>query len=130
VLKEARERAGLTQEAVARRIGVATSQISQVESGRRSDPYFSTVAKIAGACGVSLDALAAESGYRGFGDRSTTARASRDVEFLAATSRVQVLQRQLSTLTQRLGIAAGELVDTVDGTQKSNRRKSVRKRRS
>jgi transcriptional regulator with XRE-family HTH domain len=62
-LKAARERAGLTQNALARRARMTASQVSQVESGKRVDPQFSTVARLAIALGVSLDEIAALGGF-------------------------------------------------------------------
>lgn len=38
-------------------------QISQIEGGTRADPKFSTIARLAAAIGVSLDAISAECGY-------------------------------------------------------------------
>lgn len=37
---------------------MSASQISQIESGRRKDPGFSTIVRLAKAIGVSLDVLA------------------------------------------------------------------------
>jgi transcriptional regulator with XRE-family HTH domain len=65
-LKAARERAGLTQNTLARRVGMTAAQVSQVESGRRVDPQFSTVARLAKAVGISLDEIAALSGFPGY----------------------------------------------------------------
>lgn len=59
----ARERAGLTQGALARRARMTTSQVSQVESGKRSDPQFSTVLRLAVALNLSLDEVAALGGF-------------------------------------------------------------------
>lgn len=36
--------------------------LSRIERDERSDPYFSTIAKVAAVLGVSLDELAAEAG--------------------------------------------------------------------
>ena len=36
--------------------------LSRIERDERSDPYFSTIAKVAAVLGLSLDELAAESG--------------------------------------------------------------------
>jgi transcriptional regulator with XRE-family HTH domain len=63
VLKEARERAGLSQAAVSRGAG----RLSQIESGKSVSPEFSTVAVIAGVLGLSLDMAAMECGHLGSG---------------------------------------------------------------
>lgn len=42
---------------------MSDGQISQIEGGVRSDPKFSTIARLASAIGLSLDAIAAECGY-------------------------------------------------------------------
>ena len=61
-LKNRREAEGLSQAAVARRAGIHAAMLSRIERDERSDPYFSTVAKVAAVLGLSLDELAAESG--------------------------------------------------------------------
>ena len=54
-IKKAREHAGLSQAALAKRIGTKQSAISRVESGvYRSVPSLSFLRKIAAACGAQL----------------------------------------------------------------------------
>ncbi len=54
-IKKAREHAGLSQAALAKRIGTKQSAISSVESGvYRSVPSLSFLRKIAAACGAHL----------------------------------------------------------------------------
>jgi ribosome-binding protein aMBF1 (putative translation factor) len=54
-IKKAREHAGLSQVALAKRIGTKQSAISRVESGvYKSMPSLSFLQKIAGACGGHL----------------------------------------------------------------------------
>jgi DNA-binding XRE family transcriptional regulator len=54
-IKKAREHAGLSQEALAKRIGTKQSAISRVESGvYRNVPSISFLQKIAAACGANL----------------------------------------------------------------------------
>lgn len=54
-IKKAREHAGLSQAALAKRIGTKQSAISRVESGvYRSVPSLSFLRKIATACGAHL----------------------------------------------------------------------------
>lgn len=53
LLLDARRRAGLSQEQLARRAGVARPLISQYETGRK-DPSLTTLARIIEACGLEL----------------------------------------------------------------------------
>lgn len=55
-LKQARGE--LSQNQLASKAGLDASQISMLESGRRVDAYFTTVAKIAKVLNISLDSLA------------------------------------------------------------------------
>jgi transcriptional regulator with XRE-family HTH domain len=64
VLKAHRLRTRLSQSAVARRAGLDASVLSNIESGNRESLRFETVAKLAEVLGVSLDAIAAECGFR------------------------------------------------------------------
>src|SRR5580692_11007902 len=57
-----REAEGLSQAAVARKAGIHAAMLSRIERDERSDPYFSTIAKVAAVLGLSLDELAAEAG--------------------------------------------------------------------
>jgi transcriptional regulator with XRE-family HTH domain len=57
-IRKAREAKNLTQDDLAQRAGVKASQISRLETGDRTDPYFSTMVGIAKALGLSLDRLA------------------------------------------------------------------------
>lgn len=64
VIREARQRAGLSQAELARRARVSQPVISAYESGRR-EPGLPTLAKLAAATGHRLDVhLVAESGLR------------------------------------------------------------------
>jgi transcriptional regulator with XRE-family HTH domain len=62
VLRKARESAGLSLREVSRLSGMPVGQISQLETGVRPDPAFSTVARLAKVLKVSLDAVAAACG--------------------------------------------------------------------
>lgn len=59
-IRDARLRAGLTLRDLERLTGLDPSQLSQIEMGKRRDPGFSTMARIAKGLGLSLDALAAD----------------------------------------------------------------------
>lgn len=52
-MREARRRAGLTQQALAQRLGTTQSVIARWESGRRS-PSVSTVTRALGECRLTL----------------------------------------------------------------------------
>jgi transcriptional regulator with XRE-family HTH domain len=56
MLRELREKAGLTQEALARLAGLSTFTVSKLEQGG-VDPSWSTVKKLARALGVSVAAF-------------------------------------------------------------------------
>lgn len=94
ITEAARERAGLTQSALAQRVGLAPNHIARIESAEKSHPRFETVAKIATELGVSLDELATVCGYGGV----------RRVSPSTAASTVAVIQ-ELRGLLKTLGIA-------------------------
>jgi transcriptional regulator with XRE-family HTH domain len=64
ILKAARLRARLSQSAVARSAEIDASILSNIESGKRTDLRFDTVARIAEVLGISLDTIAHDCGYR------------------------------------------------------------------
>jgi transcriptional regulator with XRE-family HTH domain len=53
LLREARERAGLTQRALARRAGTSQSVVARIELGR-ADPSTATLARLLAAAGFEL----------------------------------------------------------------------------
>jgi transcriptional regulator with XRE-family HTH domain len=59
-LRELRDRAGLTQEALAHRAGVSAASIFRIEQGRPSDPKLSTLVALAEALGLTVGSLADE----------------------------------------------------------------------
>jgi transcriptional regulator with XRE-family HTH domain len=63
--------------------------LSRIERDERSDPYFSTIAKVAAVLGLSLDELAAEAGLPSVRRvrSATSAEAVRLDEDLATVSR-------------------------------------------
>jgi transcriptional regulator with XRE-family HTH domain len=73
LLADARHRAGLTQEQVAGRAGVARPSISQYENGRK-DPSVTTLNRLIEACGMELHLRADPLG------EADRAQASRDAE--------------------------------------------------
>jgi transcriptional regulator with XRE-family HTH domain len=66
-LKELREAAGLTQEALARKAGLSTSGVAKLENAGL-DPAWSTVVKLAGALDVPVDAFKDQAGEGGQAD--------------------------------------------------------------
>lgn len=91
-LQKARLAAGLSLRKLEKRSGMSASQISQIETGRRADPGFSTVLRLAKALEVSMDALA---GLKE--PRMPQPRMSRPSK--AALERAQ---RQLADVSQRI----------------------------
>jgi transcriptional regulator with XRE-family HTH domain len=56
-LRELRIANGYSQAAVARSAGITREYIAELESGARRNPKLETLARIAGALGVGIDAL-------------------------------------------------------------------------
>jgi putative transcriptional regulator len=55
-LREAREARGMTQETLAKKVGVSRAYLSRLEMGRH-DPPLSRVRKLAKALGVKVETL-------------------------------------------------------------------------
>jgi transcriptional regulator with XRE-family HTH domain len=105
-LKAIREEAGLTQNALARRAKMTASQVSQIESGKRPDPQFSTIARLAAALGVSLDEVAAQSGFEtSAAPRSAVARDP----IVATETALLAIQRDVERLDRKVGDALKKL---------------------
>jgi transcriptional regulator with XRE-family HTH domain len=60
-LKELRQAAGLTQEALARNTGISTSTVAKIEH-RDIDPAWSTVVRLAKGLGVNVAAFVEDNG--------------------------------------------------------------------
>ncbi len=60
LLAEARRRAALTGEELARAADISLDTVRRIESGRVASPGLLCVSKITAALGVSLDAIAAD----------------------------------------------------------------------
>jgi transcriptional regulator with XRE-family HTH domain len=58
-VKQLREAAGLSQQALAAAAGVSISAVTQLEQGSKGDPRISTVAALAAALDVTVDELLA-----------------------------------------------------------------------
>jgi transcriptional regulator with XRE-family HTH domain len=59
-VRQLREAAGLSQQALATAAGLSISVVTHLEQGKKADPRISTVAALAGALGVTVDRLLAE----------------------------------------------------------------------
>ena len=60
LIREARRRAGLTQQQLAERLGTTQSALARIESGR-TEPSFRRVVEIVRACGLDLEPRLVES---------------------------------------------------------------------
>jgi transcriptional regulator with XRE-family HTH domain len=58
-VKQLREAAGLSQQALAAAAGLSISVVTQLEQGAKADPRVSTAAALAAALGVTMDELLA-----------------------------------------------------------------------
>lgn len=119
VFRRARIDAGLSLRDVAAITGMSDGQISQIEGGVRSDPKFSTIARLAGAIGISLDRLAAECGYSGIETPRMSVEPSAR-ERAALLRNLESAKAAAESLVERIDKA----VDTARGTppkQKSSR---------
>jgi transcriptional regulator with XRE-family HTH domain len=59
-VRQLREAADMSQQALAAAAGVSISVVTQLEQGTKADPRISTVAALARALGVGVDALVSE----------------------------------------------------------------------
>jgi transcriptional regulator with XRE-family HTH domain len=112
VLRQARLQAGLSMRDLERRCGLASGEISQIETGRRKDPGFSVVLKVARGIGISLDELAAR-----FEDGSAPAVAPSAK--MAAKAQAE-LDRATVQYT-RLGDALGRVADALSDRPRSKK---------
>lgn len=63
LLRAARERVGLSQSALAQRVGIAANHLTRLENEEKSHPRFETVARLAVELGLSLDDLSSACGF-------------------------------------------------------------------
>jgi transcriptional regulator with XRE-family HTH domain len=56
-VRDARKKAQLSQEALARQAGISVSAVAQIEQGERTDPHYSTLSKLAKGLGISVGEL-------------------------------------------------------------------------
>jgi transcriptional regulator with XRE-family HTH domain len=64
-VRQLREAAGMSQQALAVAAGLSMSVVAQLEQGQREDPRISTVAALARALGVTVDAILSGAGPAG-----------------------------------------------------------------
>ena len=118
LLKLARTAAKLSMRDLARLTGMTDGQLSQIESGRRADPAFSTVAKYARAVGLSLDALDDAIGEKAEDPTANVKTSTRDR--LALQHALEAARSEATRTLQRID-AALQLTVT---TQKKRKRPS------
>lgn len=102
VLRAARESAGVSQSALARRVGISAAQLAQIENGHRANPHFLTVARIAGAMGLSLDAVASLCGVAGFSKPQRDLSPRRTVR-IRIDDELGKAQRDIEKVAKRIG---------------------------
>lgn len=115
-IRAARERAGLTQAELARRVGLAPNHIARLESGEKSNPRFETVARIAAELGLSLDELSIASGFRG--SPSTAKHAGTTVQ---AANELRTFLSKLEH-TRKIAETAVKALDDAAGINRRRRR--------
>jgi len=107
IFLEARRRSGLTIREISKASGLTSSQISQLETGKRPEPGFKTVAKLAKALRISMDDIAAEMGLLDLGDDRKTLEPSARAH-LALLRELQLAKADAAKLLARLENAAAE----------------------
>lgn len=114
VLRAAREQADISQAGLARRIGISAAQLSQLESGERSDPRFTTILKIASGLGLSLDTIAVACGFPQFKRQSSGDRARKEALLVKSADEVNAIERNLLRTTKRIQTLAKNLRQSHD----------------
>lgn len=106
VLRQARERVGLSQSALARAISGTQAQISRLEGGQREVTRFDTIARIAEVTGASLDHLAYECGYI---SKPSPARRSPSAGLTRALTRIKKASKSAESASRDLEDAMADL---------------------
>jgi len=114
VLREARLQAKLSIRDVERTSGMPAGAISQIETGARVDPGFSSVTRLAKAIGVSLDDLAAR--VVGSGSKSAEKRGA-----AIALAEIVKFQSESERAAKRLERAAAALAGPVQKKPRKTR---------
>jgi transcriptional regulator with XRE-family HTH domain len=115
-IQRARKRAGMTQAALAKALGVPQGVVARLETGGRPDPRLSTIVAVARALGVSLDVLVADAGL--LPKPAVTSLDLRAAVHEAATT-AKSARKALSELDQAL--VAVEGLDTIACLRKRRR---------
>lgn len=110
VLREVRIEAGLSARDIERLSGMSTGIISQIESGRRQNPGFSTILKLARAIGVSMEDLAVRSEGRTTKGSPSGARESERALVTIAKAQVD---------HQKLGARLAEVAEALAATNRN-----------
>lgn len=122
-LRRAREEAGLTLRDVSQASGESVNQISQVETGRRADPAFTTVARIAAGLDLSLDGI---SRAVGLVDEGPTLKSRLPVAHrkrLLAIREIEDVADSANAISQRIHAALKSMTDEADVSARPMRRK-------
>lgn len=98
ILRRRRIEEGLSQSVVAKRAGIHAAMLSRIERDERSDPYFTTVARVARVLSLSLDEIASTRGGSAKGTRSPR---SQHGDLVAAHAEVQRIRKQMDRLARR-----------------------------
>jgi transcriptional regulator with XRE-family HTH domain len=123
-LRAARERAGLSQAALAEKVGLAPNHVARLEAGEKSNPRFETVGRLASELGLSLDELAAACGYS-----RKAAFAPKDLAAIAeAASRLTVARASIHTVDSKLSETIASLQQQLHTSAGAKPKRKQRKR--
>lgn len=100
ILRRRRIEEGLSQSVVAKRAGIHAAMLSRIERDERSDPYFTTVARVARVLSLSLDEIASS---RAGGEKVARSPRSQHGGLVAAHAEVQRIRKQMERLAKRVG---------------------------
>jgi len=126
-LKRAREQSGLTLRDVSRACGMSVNQISQVETGRRPDPAFTTVPRIAAGLRLSLDSISRAVGFVADGPALRSRLSVGGRKRLAAYRELEDVAEIAADVSERMRAALKTIADEdVVGDEKTASAKATR----
>lgn len=99
VLKDARERSGISQVRLSELSGVPQWELSRLEGQQRQSVRFETVARLAAGLDISLDEIARECG---FGSASGTGAAARRSALPKVAAEAREMRRQIQGLIKHV----------------------------
>ncbi len=105
IIKDAREKAGLSQSALARASQIAPNVVSRIEAGKRPNLQFVTVARLAKSLGLSLGHLAEQVGIS-IGKRGAGGKPNTSVKSIDELARAG---KELAKIAERVTHSASEL---------------------